>query len=84
MGADAFHVGHELVWPAKDVVIDALKYVTTRTVVGLYVHLVRIVDMAAAVRGGRYDLTGEHKLVRNGEGIMSGGSRHHHAQREEG
>ena len=52
VGTHAFHVGHEFVRPAEDVMIDTLEHVATRAAVGLDVDLVGIVDMAAAVGGG--------------------------------
>ena len=84
MGADAFHVGHEFVWTTEDVMVDALEHEAAWSTRGLHVDLVRIIDMAAAVGGSRYDLADERKLMRDGKGVMSSGGSHRHAQREGG
>ena len=52
VGADALHVGHQLIRSAEDVMVDALEHVAARAAVGLHVHLEGVVDMAAAVGGG--------------------------------
>ena len=84
VGADAFHVGHQFVRSAEDVVVDALKHEATRAAGRLHVYLEGVVDMSAAVGGGRQDLAGEGEFARDRDGIMSFGGGHHQAQREEG